>query len=962
MYKNYSIEAQNFLEKALKEAQLANRKYIDTEDLIAAFFLFDGGIEISRFFSANNISRDINQFFNIIREKTFKIKILKQEIELKKKINLNIKTDKTSQVIYILKQAKILAKKNLNCPNIISQYHIFNIILKEALTSTPNQRKKLFLFQLLEKLEINLNELKAFNEILWPLGDIQQPTQKPTNPPIDKKNNDINEKIEEEKFEAIRKSFLDQLTNIIEEHNKKNGIPQQNIKESSSSIPNKTNDRMTNCDDYEYDMNDDYDDDYDYDNMDDDYDMDDFDKKIDLSRELNKSYLDLYTDDLTEKARNKKLDKVVGRVDEIEKVMEILSRRRKNNLILIGEPGVGKTAIAEGLAILIIEGRVPAGLKNKKVVSLNLISLLAGTIYRGQFEERLKNLINEIKERKNIIVFIDEIHTIIGAGQAEGTGDAAQILKPSLARGEFQCIGATTIEEYNRYFKKDPALDRRFQTVKINETTVDDSIEILRDIKGPYELHHNVVYTESALVAAVTLSHKYIPERFLPDKAIDLLDQAGASTRINIDKKPQKEAEYTMELERCTLVYRYYLKQIRTPDLEKKMKILTKLMNRITDLLDKETRKDRDSVNNSIKLSRVITSETIAEIVANSTGIPIAKISKSESDKLMDIENLLHGRVIGQDAAVLSVSKAIKRARTGFKDPNKPIASFIFAGPTGVGKTELAKALASNFFGSEKDIIRLDMSEYMEKHSTSKLIGSPPGYVGYHEGGQLTEAVRSKPYSLILFDEIEKAHPDTFNLLLQLLDDGRLTDARGKTVDFKNTLIILTSNIGAQMIEYYSKPLARAETARNFEQIKEIKTQISESVNEQLKRHFKPEFLNRLDEIIIFQSLTLDDILDISYLMIYDLIEKMKQKGITLNVSESVRSKIVKKGFNPIYGARPLRRAITSLLEDPLAQFFIGNDFIFGTIINVDTDNSSDKILVTIDKPTVILDTNKSIL
>jgi ATP-dependent Clp protease ATP-binding subunit ClpC len=668
-------------------------------------------------------------------------------------------------------------------------------------------------------------------------------------------------------------------------------------------------------------------------------------------KKFDQEFLNLYTVDLTEKAKNGQLDTVIGRTDEIQKTIEILSRRRKNNPILLGEPGVGKTAIAEGLAQLIVQKRVPSLLKNKTIVSLNLAGLLAGTQFRGQFEEKLKTLMSVIKEKGDIIVFIDEIHTIVGAGKtAENSGDAAQILKPALARGEFQCIGATTNEEYRKYFKEDAALDRRFQAVKIDETTVEDSIIILREIKPSYELYHKVKYAESALNAAVNFSVQYIQDRFLPDKAIDLLDEAGAYTRIQIDQKPNRMEELQMELERCIKVRNYYSKttnltKISETELNQLIKNVDETIDTINALLKEESKKVSENVKNNI-----VTAQTIATIIARSTGIPVDKISKAESEKLMDLEKLLDGKVIGQHDAVSTVAKAIKRARAGLRNSNRPIASFIFAGPTGVGKTELAKTLALNLFGSEKDIIRFDMSEYMEKHCVSKLIGSPPGYIGHSEGGQLTEAVRLKPYSIVLFDEIEKAHPDIFNLFLQLLDEGRLTDSKGKTVDFKNTLIILTSNIGASMIEHFSKKLMISDKIKNIEEVAEIKKNVSDSVNQQLKRYFKPEFLNRLDDIIIFQSLTKADLWDIAYLMIYDLIDEMEQKGIILNVSESVYKKIVKKGYNPAYGARPLRRAITTLLEDNLAEVLIGQELIPGMVVNVNTD-SSDNIKVTICPP-----------
>ena len=650
-----------------------------------------------------------------------------------------------------------------------------------------------------------------------------------------------------------------------------------------------------------------------------------------LLKKIKKSCLEQFTEDLNKKAENNEFDPIIGRSKEIERILEILSRRRKNNAILIGEPGVGKTAIVEGLACRIVEGKVPSALKNKKLIRLNLNNLAEGTMVRGQFDARLKQIILEVKEAKNIIVFIDEIHTLVSAGTqtTEGsTTDAGQILKPALSRGEFQCIGATTNEEYRKYLQKDAALERRFQRLKIEEPTINDTIAILNEIKISYEKYHNVIYTQEALETAATLSSQYITDRFLPDKAIDLIDEAGAYTRIKIDKQVLELQDLNASLELYKSAFKSSAETANR--LEKRLEIqnIKIRINQIT--------------SNSINANNIITSDIITEIIAKLTSIPVNKISKTESEKLLNIESLFHLKLVGQDAAVTSVAKAIRRARAGFKNPNRPIASFIFAGPTGVGKTELAKILASHFFGTEKNIIRFDMSEYMEKHTVAKLIGSPPGYIGYNEGGQLTEAVRSKPYSVVLFDEIEKAHPDIFNILLQLLEDGRLTDSKGTTVDFKNTLIILTSNIGASIIE---QNIQIQKPKKNKENSLIIQEKVSELVNLELRKYFKPEFLNRLDEIIIFHSLSFENIVEIAKIMLQQLQKHSFSQGIDLTISKRVENKVIEEGFNPIYGARPLRRAIMRIVEDNLATAFIGKDLKAGTKVKIDLDNKKDVIV-----------------
>jgi len=636
--------------------------------------------------------------------------------------------------------------------------------------------------------------------------------------------------------------------------------------------------------------------------------------------------LEEYGRNLTKLAQAGKLDPVVGRDREIERTIQILGRRTKNNPVLIGEPGVGKTAIAEGLAQKIINQDVPEVLMDKQVISLDMGLLVAGTRFRGDFEERLKKVIDELRSVGNVILVIDEIHTLVGAGGSEGGLDAANILKPPLARGELQCIGATTLDEYRQHIERDAALERRFQSILVGEPTVGETIQILQGLRSVYEQHHKVTILDTALIAAAELSDRYISDRFLPDKAIDLIDEAGSRVKLR-HSRPIANKELKRELIAITQSKQ---EAIRNQDFGKAARFHQEeleLKEKIYQELDKE----------QLVKTLIVDEEDIAQIVASWTGIPVNKLTESESELLLHLEETLHKRLIGQEQAVTAVARAVRRARVGLKNANRPIASFIFSGPTGVGKTELAKALASYFFGAEDSIIRLDMSEYMESHNVSKMIGSPPGYVGYEGGGQLTEAVRRKPYAVVLFDEIEKAHPDVFNLLLQILDDGHLTDSKGRKVDFKNTLIILTSNIGSKVIEKGGMSLGFEfdnQADASYQRIRNL-------VNEELKAYFRPEFLNRVDEIIVFTQLNKDEVKQIAEIMLRDVASRLVEKGITLEVTERFKDRVIQEGYNPSYGARPLRRAIVRLLEDNLAEALLAGQITEGdtAIVDVDDDN-----------------------
>lgn len=630
--------------------------------------------------------------------------------------------------------------------------------------------------------------------------------------------------------------------------------------------------------------------------------------------------------DLTELAKSGKFDPVIGREKEIERVIQILSRRTKNNPVLLGEPGVGKTAVAEGLAQEIAAGNVPELLKDKRVFSLDLSSVVAGAKYRGEFEERLKKAMEEIIRAGNVILFVDEMHTIIGAGAAEGAIDAANILKPSLARGELQMIGATTLNEYRKYVEKDAALERRFQPVTVGEPSVSETVSILKGIREKYEAHHGVKITDEAIEAAAKLSDRYITDRFLPDKAIDLVDEACSRVRLGALTAPPEVKELEKKLDEVV-----HDKQdaVKTQDFEK----AASLRDREHALRDELEKKREGWKSSAAHASAQIGAEEIAEVISSWTGVPVQRLAETESEKLRNLEKVLHSRVIGQNEAVTAVAKAIRRGRVGLKDPKRPIGSFIFCGPTGVGKTELCKALAEALFGDESALIRVDMSEYMEKHSVSKLVGSPPGYVGFEEGGQLTEKVRRKPYSVILFDEIEKAHPDVFNILLQILDDGQLTDSQGRRVDFKNCVIIMTSNVGARNIsEPKSLGFASERTAAD------VQKNIRSGVTEELKRMFRPEFLNRVDDIIVFSQLSEDEIAEIARLMLSSLEKRLKANGINASFDDSAVRLLAKEGFDPVYGARPLRRAIQSKVEDLIAEKMLDGEINQGSLITVSAD------------------------
>ena len=634
--------------------------------------------------------------------------------------------------------------------------------------------------------------------------------------------------------------------------------------------------------------------------------------------------LDEFGRDLTLAAQELRLDPVVGREKEIERVIQILARRTKNNPVLIGEPGVGKTAVAEGLATRIVNSEVPDILDGKKVIQLDMGLLVAGTKYRGEFEERLKKIMDEIRQAGNIILVIDEMHTLIGAGAAEGAIDAANILKPALSRGEIQVIGATTLDEYRKYVEKDSALERRFQTVMIEEPSEAESIEIIKGLKPKYEEHHNLIISDAAIEAAVKLSSKYITDRFLPDKAIDVIDEASSKVRLKVSTLSPEGKELEKELKE---LIKEKENAIRNQEFEKASQLRDEeadMKERIREMAQQY--KEEHEANKP-----TVTEEDVASVIATMTGVPVTKLTEGESERLLNLEKTLHARVIGQNDAVVAISKAIRRARVGLKSPNRPIGSFIFCGPTGVGKTELAKALAEAIFGSEDNMIRVDMSEFMEKHSTAKLIGSPPGYVGYDDGGHLTELVRKKPYSVILFDEIEKAHPDVFNIMLQILDDGRLTDAKGRYINFKNTVIIMTSNVGASMITTTSKlgfSTSSDESKDKYEKLKE-------TVTEEMKKAFRPEFLNRIDETIVFAHLSKEEIRQIVDLMLKDLFKRLAERELSVEVTDEVKDHLAKDGYSEAYGARPLRRLIQRKIEDMLAEEILSGKYAPGDTIKI---------------------------
>lgn len=625
-----------------------------------------------------------------------------------------------------------------------------------------------------------------------------------------------------------------------------------------------------------------------------------------------------FAQDLNELAKAGKIDPVVGRDEEIQRVIQILSRRTKNNPVLIGEPGVGKTAIAEGLATRIVEGNVPETLKNKRIISLQLSSVVAGAQYRGQFEERLKKVVEEVQQHDDMIIFIDELHTLIGAGNSEGGMDAANILKPALARGDFQIIGATTLDEYKKHIEKDAALERRFQPVLVGEPSEEAALHILKGLRDRYEAFHKAKITDEALEAAVTLSARYIQDRYLPDKAIDVMDEAMSKVRLASYTAPADVKEIEDKL---ASVRKEKEAAVNVQDYEKAATLKTKEEQLVAELDKKDWKKSDTEL--------VVTENDIAEVVSKWTGIPVSKMNEEESKKLMELESRIHDRVVGQDEAIVAVSKAVRRARAGLKDPKRPIGSFLFLGPTGVGKTELAKALAADLFGSEKDLIRIDMSEYMEKYSVSRLVGSAPGYVGYEEGGQLTEAVRRNPYSVILFDEVEKAHPDVFNILLQVLDDGRLTDNQGRTVDFRNTVIILTSNLGAKFLRFEKDEAAmdflasKAKDGSKEDQIKGGFEEAKKNIMDEVKRFFRPEFLNRIDEMVVFHPLTQADLYQIVDILLRDVTKRLGDRDITLTIHDEAKKILVENGTDVANGARPLKRSIQHMVEDPLSELLL---------------------------------------
>ena len=639
----------------------------------------------------------------------------------------------------------------------------------------------------------------------------------------------------------------------------------------------------------------------------------------------NTPTLDGLARDLTQVAREGGLDPVIGRSDEITRVIEVLSRRTKNNPVLIGEPGVGKTAIAEGLAQQIVNNEIPETLRDKRVMVLDMGTVVAGTKYRGEFEDRLKKVMDEIRQAGNVILFIDELHTLIGAGGAEGAIDASNILKPSLSRGELQCIGATTLDEYRKYIEKDAALERRFQPIQVDEPTVEESIQIIRGLRDRYEAHHRVKITDEAIEAAAKMSDRYISDRFLPDKAIDLIDEAGSKVRLRSYTTPPdlKELEARLEAARSEKN-----EAVQSQEFEKAAS-LRDAEQKLQNQLDKTKKEWKEKQG---KEESEVTVEDIAKVVSMWTGIPVSKLAQTESDKLLNLESILHNRVIGQNEAVTSISKAIRRARAGLKDPKRPIGSFIFLGPTGVGKTELARALAESMFGDEEAMIRIDMSEYMERHSTSRLVGSPPGYVGYEEGGQLTEKVRRKPYSVVLLDEIEKAHPDVFNILLQVLEDGRLTDSKGRRVDFRNTVIIMTSNVGAEELKYNKY------VGFNLDDSKTDYKDMKGKMLAELKKAFRPEFLNRVDDMIVFHSLEKENLREIVNLMTKQLVDRLKEQDIDLELTDAALEKVAKEGYDPEYGARPLRRSLQKHVEDRLSEELLKGTALSGQRIIFDVE------------------------
>ncbi len=660
------------------------------------------------------------------------------------------------------------------------------------------------------------------------------------------------------------------------------------------------------------------------------------------SASANTPTLDGLARDLTAIAREGSLDPVIGRGKEIQRVIEVLSRRTKNNPVLIGEPGVGKTAIAEGLAQQIINNEVPETLRDKRVMTLDMGTVVAGTKYRGEFEDRLKKVMDEIRQAGNIILFIDELHTLIGAGGAEGAIDASNILKPSLARGELQCIGATTLDEYRKYIEKDAALERRFQPITVDEPTAEESVQILQGLRDRYEAHHRVTITDEAIDAAVKLSDRYISDRFLPDKAIDLIDEAGSKVRLRSYTTPPNLKELELKLED---VRKEKDAAVQSQEFEKAAS-LRDTEQRLREQLEetKKSWKEKQGKENS-----EVTVEDIASVVSSWTGIPVSKLAQTETQKLLNLEEILHSRVIGQEEAVKAISKAVRRARAGLKDPKRPIGSFVFLGPTGVGKTELARALAESMFGDEDAMIRIDMSEYMEKHSTSRLVGSPPGYVGYEEGGQLTEKVRRKPYSVVLLDEIEKAHPDVFNILLQVLEDGRLTDSKGRTVDFRNTVLIMTSNVGAEALR------RNKYVGFNIQDGQQDYKDMKGKVMEELKKSFRPEFLNRIDEIIVFHALEKKHLQEIVTLMSDQLTKRLKEQDINLGLTDAAKEKIAEEGYDPEYGARPIRRAIQKHIEDRLSEELLKGTVLTGQDIVIDVKDGEFVVEPAKEKPTATL-------